>query len=393
VSTVRKGVIATALLVSVVAAALAIQPVQASEWTEGESKIVEKLSEWATKFAKESDKVSPFTKALAEVADKIKVSIATVTDRTFIEPEWLDNLDAQRRAMDQTIPPILPSLNAPGTYRKMVGNIGEPSTYESGAEELRTLGKVGNERADTIAEMKKNRNSLKAVAERYKKESELGHKIGDAYDKVLTEIPHIDTLFAFTGVNGYFSLTVVAWEAEVEPALDGRADAAEKAVARYDIAIKAADSDLKTFNTLKSGFRRMYGMDAAALDTQTLNPASVDMNPGAVGKLLDEANAAATRAQEVANQMEKEAEDISKHNAGISRVQKFTGMMRAAGELGKTFNEPPPSSTTTVQSKTYIDNRKIYFQVVPDQYLQQNRRGQTPISPLPQQGDVEQYPD
>src|SRR4051812_38656230 len=124
--------------------------------------------------------------------------------------------------------------------------------------------------------------------------------------------------------------------------------------------------------------RRMYGTDPAVVDTQNLNPGSVDMNPGAVAKLLEQASAANARAQATAAQMQKEASEIAAHNAGISKVQKFTGLMRAAGALESATTDSGSSSTTTInQTRTTT----IYFKVVPGEFFEQERRGQTPISP------------
>lgn len=377
-----RNYIAAALVICFTGDFGSVTAVHASEWIDNEKEIVGKLGKWAGDFAKKSDQISPFTKALAEVVGKARGLVETVTNKSLIDPAKFEQLDADRQEMDATMPPALPSLNAPGAYKAMVGDVETPATYESGQEELGTLDKVGAERAETISKMKVNRDTLQETATRYQANADTAAKVGDGLDKIIEENPMIDVAFSFTGVNGYFSITALAWDAEIEPAFNERATAAQNAVKRFDTAIQAGELDLKTFNSLKSEFRHMYSLDPTAIDTQGLNPSSVDMNPGAVGKLLEEARAATAHAQEVADTLQKEAADIAKHNGEISRIQMFLGMMRSVGTVADaTTDESAAANTTTTTTTTTInnDNRKFYFKVVPGAFLQQDRRGQTPI--------------
>lgn len=375
----KHGTIIVTLVMVLTASVASIVPACASEWSDNEIKTVEQLSDWAAKFAKTSSKVSPFTKAFAESAEKVKGflkgTLTTVTDKTLYDPAWFEHLDDERLSMDKTVPPNLQSLNSKGAYEKIVGPP-EQATYMSGQEELRTLDKVGKKRAETITKMKANRDKLQKTAHGYEKEAATATKIGDGLNKIVEKYPNIDVAFVFTGVDGYVSLTALGWNEEVVPAFNDRATAATNAVKRYDTAIKAAEADLKTFNDLKSSLHSIW----SGVDTQALNPASVDMNPGAVAKLKGEAEEATVNARTTAAELQKEAADIAKHDAGISKVQAFLALARSANEVAGAMNSEQGSgnqaATTTTNATIVINNRTtVIFHVVPGAYLQQERHG------------------
>lgn len=359
---------------------LSVPTAQASEWLDDEWGIVKKMGEQATEFAATSSKVSPFTKAFAESAKKLagflNDTLVTVTDKTLYDPKWFEQLDEQRLAADKLMPPDLPSLNAPGAYRAMVGPA-ETATYLSGKEELRMLDRVGEERAKTLKGLKAERDKLKKTVDRYKAEADTAHKIGSQLNKVVEEYPGIDVAFAFTGVNGYVSLTALGWETEVEPAFNDRLMAAENALRRFDKIIKSGEADLTTFNQLKANMRSIW----AGIDSQSLNPASVSMNPGQVERLKGDAEKATAEALAVSAELQKQAADIAKHNEGISRIQNFIGMAKTAtdaGQLAEEAQSSAPSPTPSPEAKSPPKSKQI-FKTVPGASLPIPRRGQTPI--------------
>lgn len=358
---VRKIALAAGVTIILAASPL---PAGNSEWSDVELETLKNLGDWATDFAKSSKKVSPITKALATAADRLKKStfLETVSDKNMIRDEDLERMDTERREMDKAMPPTLAPMNDRGAYTKIVGDIDAPATYESGLEELKKLDAAGQQREKLIKQLETNREELDKVAQRYQQDADSGAKISEGLNKLVEKHPELDAFFVLTG-NGYLSLTALGYETEFLPGLIDRASAAKDAVNRYDKAIKAAKDDLKSFNDLKSFFRRMYSFDPSAVDAQNLNPQGVDMNPGAVAKLLEQAKEATAKVQETAAALQAEADRINAHNAGISRFQGFVGLVRASMEVGRAVNSAP-SATGGGQSPSAVYNYKMETKII-----------------------------
>ncbi|MHB9446434.1 hypothetical protein ACYG9R_06635 [Mesorhizobium sp. RSR565B] len=329
---------------------------EASEWQDTSLEWAKKAGDAGSKVAKLIREPSPFVTALNKVYGNAK-KLKTVTDKTFVSDKDLEQLDTDRRTLDQVEPPLPESLNSRATYEKIAGET--DGTVQGGLDQLDRLREASKTRSDEITKLKSDREKVAELEGQYGDAVVTAEKLSKESDKLVGDFPIEFTSQLATGQS--FGLSWLTYSTEVIPALQDRHDAAKAAVARYDTVIAAAEKDLKGFDASREYAGKVWTEVASSVTG--LDPTAIgglsSVQLQAMARAIAEGNAATLKAAE---ELRKEAEAIREHNASISRIQMIVNLGRLglsaadnsgnkSAETSATPNsiriDPPPQMDTS----------------------------------------------
>ena len=236
-------------------------------WTDRAADYEKELADQASELVKQIDLPSPITIAIDE-AYKLAKDQKTFTDKTFIDEKELEAVVASKEALANIKVKVPESLNSKSARDRLAEGINEPGTEIAAYEELAKLQEAELDRSMQISELKSARDHANELADRYQKTADTAYKLSQNWQPLIGNA-WLD-VFTLLTTGKTFSVSALMFEEDVQPELYKRADAARELAKRYDIAIKASESDLSAFHDTNALFSFFLGSKPPAPTLQAL---------------------------------------------------------------------------------------------------------------------------
>jgi hypothetical protein len=298
----------------------------------------------------------PLVSALNKLSDNVKDSIP----ETFIDEKSLEKIADDSNKLDHIFPTSLEPIDNPAAIRRFALGGKDKGTLIGSTKELERLQVESSKRSEEITKLTGERNSLAELAGTYKASVEKAQVLSEKIGKLAS-----DPLVEFMGRIGGKSVALswAQFETEVVPALAERQAAAERGVSRFDAQIASATKDLKGFDEARLfsaaifsgnpnfGNGANYGLGSF--------PSIADVDIKALSQEMGTNTQAALK---VANELQKEANNIRRDNAQLAKYRQFLGILGAGLNLAQQAGDGSTGATKTptmifnkIENKWYIN--------------------------------------
>ncbi|MFN4014767.1 MAG: hypothetical protein ACK4JB_05505 [Reyranella sp.] len=273
--------------------------------------------------------LAPKAGSMGDFLGKLSDHLQNSLPSSMVDDKALDQLSKDVEALNKIATKPLPDLNSREALRE-IGS-GGTGTVTGATVELDRLKQASEQRKEDIARLKSARDQLKDVRDTYAAAADRAEKLASSVEKLAGE-PTVEFFARMTGRS--FVLSWIDLQLYLIPALRERVAAADAALVRLNRVVVAAEGDLKSFDEARAFASAIFS------DLPQPAPREGSFSPGANGvaaaQLADierQMREGTQKAKELAAMLEREANDIRKHNAGLAKIQALTSIIAAGANV------------------------------------------------------------
>jgi hypothetical protein len=295
--------------------------------------------------------VTPNASTLRTALDKVNENVEQSLPSSMMDEAALKQLEDDTTKLNMLVPKPLSSINNKETIERIARGTKNPGTLTGASEELQRLERAGRLRSAEIDRLKLLRDDLKALRSKYEDTAEAARKLSNKIGELASN-PTVEFYGRLSGKS--VALSWADFETEFVPALQKRQEAAERALTRLNDVISSSEKDLHDFNDSRMFANEIFAQhlgSATGLDASAV-PGTGTVKLGEIGRTMEEDTKAT---MELSEKMRKEASEIRKWNAGLSKFQSMLNWI-ALGTTGSSGQGTDDKKTenTTINIKNNI---------------------------------------
>lgn len=296
------------------------------------------------------------TKPWRQALDKLGRQLKAAMPSSMVNANDMETLQRSTQAMNVLEVAPLPPIFSKAKMKEIAAGKGAQGKLTGAVQEKQRLRQVQSQRKGEIDALRADRAELEKVVDEYRRQESAARDLSDAVAKHAMDAD-VEVVARLAGKS-----IVLSWadfQLTVLEALAERVAAGERALARVDKVLKAAELDLQGFGDALTVTEWLFADD---MPVPTGRDTHGGMAPAGVGTRVQAIEAAVVRNNEVARaaaeHQRAEAAQIRERNARIDRLSSLLSLAQVGNGVAATgagAAAPAPAKGASVsQSITVI---------------------------------------